>query len=111
MPPTPTPIESEIEKVREIARLRSYSQTATLVDSLNDSQWANTLTDITEWSQRRDKYTDVIKGPAGAQLKAGDRKLAITNRVRERLGLEAITNLGGAAVPAGWGTMTVTTDE
>ncbi len=94
MPPIPAPVESEIESVREIARITSYAQTAILVDVLNNSQWSATLDDVDEWSGVKPKHTEIKAGLLGANVSPAMRKLVITNRVRERLGLEPVTLTG-----------------
>ncbi len=97
MPPVPAPVADQVEKVREIARLRTYSHAAALVDGLNDTQWANTLDDIDEWGTVRDDYTEIEKGLLGANISPEQQRLKITNRVRERLGLYPL-NLAGREI-------------
>lgn len=94
MPPTPTPTESDIESVRKIARLKSYTTAETLVNALNDSQWVATLDDIDEWDGVQGKHTKIKAGLLGANIDPEEQRLAITNRVRERIGLDPVTLVG-----------------
>jgi hypothetical protein len=51
MPPTPTPTEAQIEKTREIAGENSYDYVESLIDALNDSQWARALLLHADWDE------------------------------------------------------------
>lgn len=100
MPPIPAPIEDEIEKVREIVRIKDYTTVAAAVNLLNNSAWANTLDDVDEWSVIRDDYTEIEKGLLGANISPAMQRLAITNRVRERLGFDPVNENGTAVIYA-----------
>ena len=110
MAPSPTPTALEIERVREITRLQSYPDAETLVNLLNDAQWGNTLEDVSEWESVRDKYTAIKGGLLGANKDPADRKLAITNRVRERLGLEPLNKRGMVSGSTAFASITVEPD-
>lgn len=89
----------QIERVREIIGYRSYSATETLLASLNAVQETNTVDDIDEWEINRDKYTSIKNGLLGANKDPAERRLAIRNRVRLRLGLNALTDESEIANP------------
>src|SRR5678816_3869037 len=50
MPPSPTPIDEEIDFVREIAGEGSFEFITTLIDNLNDAQWSRAQDLITAWT-------------------------------------------------------------
>jgi hypothetical protein len=89
----PAPNEQSIEKIRTIARLKSYTQAATLVAALNASQWAEMESAITRWNAVRDDYTEIEGGLLGANISPRQQRLDITNEVRERLGLNRISEV------------------
>jgi hypothetical protein len=83
----------KIEIVREIIGLSSYSTTETLTGKLEEVQIARTEVDIIEWEKVRNKFTQIEGGRSGVKIDKNDNRLAIRNRVRERLGLPVVTTL------------------
>ncbi len=101
MPPTPTPVQGEIDTVREIARLLSYSDTEILVNALNDSQWSRMGDFISKWEALDSKDTKIINGLLGANVDPDRARLRITNAVREMLGLLPV-NMAGISADDGY---------
>jgi hypothetical protein len=98
------PLEPEqIERVREIIRLKSFSATETLVAELNAAQETETISDLGEWAKLRSKFVDVDEK---VKMIAAKNRLVIRNRVRERLGLEPLdlqSELNGMSAASGIG--------
>lgn len=51
MPPTPAPTDEDVNFVREVAGELSNTLIATLIDSLNDAQWARALELVGAWNE------------------------------------------------------------
>lgn len=47
--PLPTPTDEDIDSVREVAGEIDFDFVSTLIDNLNDAQWARALDFITSW--------------------------------------------------------------
>lgn len=89
--PTPTPENDQIENVREIARLSSFTESKALVSSLNDEQWAATLADIAAWILLKNQFTNLKGGRSGVDINPGRARAVISKRVRKRLGLSELS--------------------
>lgn len=87
------PLEPEqIERVREIIGCPSFEATETLAGNLNVVQEAATVSDIAEWNKIRNKFSYLDGGKLGLKTDKDPKRLAIRNRVRERLGLFRLTD-------------------
>lgn len=84
--------ENQIEKVRQIVNVASFSEVETRVRALNDSAWDETVEDITKWELVEDEYT-IIKGD-GVDIDDSRARLGIRNRVRVRLGYLEVNSNG-----------------
>lgn len=82
----------QIETVREIIALGSYSATQTLLSALNAAQEAATIADIAEWDPVKNKFSKLAGGRLGFYSDKEPKRLALRNRVRIRLGLHPLTD-------------------
>lgn len=85
--------ELQVEQVREIIGLASLEATAELAARLTVVQIERTAADIAEWEKVRNKFTRIEGGRSGVKIDKEDNRLAIRNRVRERLGLAQVASL------------------
>jgi hypothetical protein len=104
MPPTPTPTEPQIDKVREIAGENRYATISNLIDNLTDGQWARALELITAWDTEYAAGESIGLQGEGVVLDPHvDAGLDIRSRMRLLLGLpelrsSSITGESGSAV-------------
>lgn len=90
--PTPSPIPAQIEEVRELSRVSSYSEIEARINLLSDAGWAATINDLTEYSAVKNDFENIKID--GVEINPERTKLAICNRVRVRLGLSEINENG-----------------
>lgn len=83
---------AQVEDVREIALLESFAQAETLCSRLNDVQETATVEDIAEWQKIKNKFNRLAGGKLGFYSDKDPKRLAITNRVRRRLGLSGVNS-------------------
>lgn len=81
---------AQIEDVREIALLDSYAYAQTLCGRLNAVQETATVADIAEWQKVKNKFNKLAGGKLAFYSDKEPKRLAITNRVRRRLGLSGL---------------------
>lgn len=106
MPPTPAPTEEDINFVREVAGELDYDAAATLIDSLNDAQWARALELVDAWNEvEPGGLIALAGGREGVKLSDQEGLDDIRKRMRLLLGLPElrssdITGLfGSVSVP------------
>jgi len=97
-PPYTEPLAEEdagsVESVREIARIRSFSEALARVNELNAAQWTATLADVSEFAEYRGDFDELKGSLLGFNSDPALARLAITNRVRERLGYGPVDEYG-----------------
>jgi len=98
--PLSTDDETAVESVREIARVASFSEVLARVNELNAAQWTAMEADVQEFQPYRGDFSQIKGGLLGYNEDAETARLAITNRVRERLGYERIDQYGNSPVGA-----------
>lgn len=83
--PTPTPTEAQIEKTREVAGENSFTFIETLIDELNDSQWARVLELHTDWGEYPAGDTVELEQGSGDGLRYSSNTARSDIRIRLRL--------------------------
>lgn len=91
---------AQIEDIREIALLDSYDYAAGLCSRLNAVQETATIADIAEWQKVKNRFNKLAGGKLGFYSDKEPKRLAITNRVRRRLGLSGINSEADANATA-----------
>lgn len=110
MPPLPTPTDEDIDSVREIAGEISFSYVSTLIDNLNDAQWARALDFITSWSEYDPGSVMSLEDGGRQGVNDSDQEALedIRRRMRLLLGLpeirdNSLTGMSGStSVPVLW---------
>ena len=105
--PSPTPTDEDIDTTREVAGELDAGYISTLIDNLNDAQWARALDFITAWADF----------PAGSvlQLEGGrdgvkDSDEAAREDIRRRMRLLlGLPELRDSSLTGGFGTTSVPT--
>lgn len=96
--PTPTPAEVQIEKTREVAGETSYTYVKSLIDNLNDSQWASALALHVLWAEYPpDDVLALNGGRDGVHLSSPESRESVRRTMRLLLGLPELrdTSLTG----------------
>ena len=88
--PDATP--EQIEEIRLICRINSYSEIEEKVNDLSEAGWSATESDLTEWAKVKNKF---YRTSAEIPVEYSQKRLEITNRIRVRLGYEEISEVGG----------------
>ena len=86
-----TPQPNEIEQVREICRIVSFSEIEKKVISLSEVGWSATLSDLTEYTKVKNKFYQTSND---IPIEYREKRLAVTNRIRVRLGYSEINENG-----------------
>lgn len=79
----------QIGQVRQIARLRSFSEAQNLCAKLNTVEENQAVEYIAEWAQVARKFTK-IDSNKGVKIDKGDYRLALINDMRRLLGLREL---------------------
>jgi hypothetical protein len=85
MPPSPTPTSEDIDLVREVAGENDYTFISTLIDNLNDAQWARALDFMTAWDEYGPGEVLELTGQTREGVKLSDQGSRDDIRVRMRL--------------------------
>jgi hypothetical protein len=93
--------ENEIEKVRQIVNVASFSEVEARVRALNDAAWDETVEDIIEWMKIRNKFGGLSGGRFGIVSNKEGFRLEIRNRVRTRLGYPEVDANGQVQAETG----------
>ena len=83
---------NDVEAVREIALLQSYSDARDRLAALEQVQWDRTRDDIAAWNEVKNKHTKIKSD--GVDIDKERDRLDITNRVRRRLELPDVDSNG-----------------
>jgi hypothetical protein len=87
--PLPTPTDEDIDFVREVAGEGSFEFISTLIDKLNDAQWARALDLVSAWNEYAPgSVMELVNGGReGVNEKDQDALMDIRRRLRLLLGL------------------------
>jgi hypothetical protein len=102
--PVPTPTQPQIEKTREVLGENEYAFVATLVDGLNDSQWARVLQLHVDWDDYPAGDTIELHGGGdGLHYSSSTARGDIRIRLRLLMGLpefrdDDLIGLGGGSI-------------
>ena len=104
--PSPTPTNEDINFVREVAGELSFTSVATLIDNLNDDQWARALELVDAWNEIAPGDLLSLKGGRdGVHLSDQEGLDDIRKRMRLLLGLPELRSsditgqFGSVSVP------------
>jgi hypothetical protein len=107
--PSPTPTDEDVDAVREVAGEFDATYISTLIDNLNDAQWARALDFATAWNGIAPGDLIALEGGReGVRLSDQEGLDDIRRRMRLLLGLPEFRDssiTGGAgtvSVPALW---------
>lgn len=90
-PNTFMPTPDQIEEVRTICRISSYSEIETRVNALSEAGWLATESDLAEYAKIKNKY---YRTSADIPVEYAQKRLEISNRIRVRLGYPEINESG-----------------
>ncbi len=95
MPPLPTPEDIDIDAVREVAGENDFVYVSSLIDALNDAQWARAQDFITKWFEIEPGDLMGLKGGRdGLRLEDQESLDDIRVRMRLLLGLPEYRDFG-----------------
>lgn len=85
------PTTTQIEEVRVICRVISFSEIETKVNALSQAGWDATVSDLSEYAKVKNKF---YQTSADIPLEYAEKRLAVANRIRVRLGYSEINENG-----------------
>ena len=98
--PSPTPTDEDIDATREVAGEQDFDFISSLIDNLNDAQWARALDFIDAWNQIAPGDLVGLKGGRDGVILSDQASLDdIRKRMRLLLGLPEfrVSDLGGVS--------------
>lgn len=106
MPPSPAPTDENVKDVREVSGELSRTKIATLIDDLNDAEWARALELVTAWGEIEAGGLVALEGGReGVKLSDQEGLDDIRKRMRLLLGLPELRSsditgqFGSVSVP------------
>lgn len=107
--PSPTPTDEDIDSVREVAGELDADYVSTLIDNLNDAQWARALDFVTAWTGfepgsvlRLEGGRDGIRDSDQEALEDIRRRMRLLLGLPETRDVSLTGGVGSTSVPVLW---------